>query len=56
MNKYKVEITEILQRTVEIEAEDESDAINIVHTRYKNEVIVLDWEDFSDKEINLIDA
>ena len=41
MPKYKVEITEYLQRTIEIDADNENDAIAKVSNMYHNEEIVL---------------
>ena len=42
MNKYKVEITEYLQRVIEVDAESEEDAIAMVKEDYRKENIVLD--------------
>ena len=42
MNKYKVEITEYLQRVIEVDAESEEDAIALVKEDYRKENIVLD--------------
>lgn len=53
--KIKVEITEILQRTVEVDAEDLKDAINKVEELYKNEEIILDYSDYISTEFNVIE-
>lgn len=45
MRNYKVEITELLQRIVEVEAESASEAIEKVSLQYANEKIVLDYDD-----------
>ena len=50
----KVEITEILSRIVEIETEDEDDAINIAGVQYANEEIVLGAEDFMDVKFEVV--
>ena len=44
--KYKVEITETLQRIVEIESEDAESAVKAAHQMYRNEDIVLDEGDY----------
>lgn len=44
--KYKIEITETLQKVVEVEAENFSEAIIKVATDYKDGEIVLDGMDF----------
>jgi hypothetical protein len=43
---YKIEIEELLQRVVEIEAENIEQAIDITKEKYKNEEYVLDENDF----------
>lgn len=44
--KYKVRIIETLSRVVEVEAEDEIDALNTVEDMYCDGGVVLDSEDF----------
>ncbi len=53
MNKYKVEITEYLKKTVEVEADSADAAVSKVEDDYKNEKIVLDSSDFIDKDIEI---
>jgi len=48
MKKYKIEVEEILQRVIEVEAESFEEALEIIEKKYKKEKIVLDWEDFVD--------
>lgn len=48
MNKYIVEITETLQKTVEVEADDKEDAMHKVIKMYKNSEVILDDNDFVD--------
>ena len=55
MKKFTVEITETLQRQIEVEAEDENEAISKVEEMYRNEEVVLDSGDHIDTEFNLID-
>lgn len=45
MRKYKIEVTEVLSRSVEIEADDDEVAINSVKAMYRNCDIVLDASD-----------
>ena len=53
MKKYIVEITETLQKQIELEAETGTDAIAIVKQMYRNGNIVLSAEDYVDTEIRL---
>ena len=53
--KIKVEITEILQRTVEVDATDINDAVKQVEELYKNEEIILDSSDYISTEFNVIE-
>lgn len=46
MKTYNVTITETLQRTILVEADNEQHALNIVQDYYNNENIVLDYSDF----------
>ena len=52
----KVEITETLQRVVESNASSRQEALDMITDKYKNQEIVLDWGDFTDKEIKVIKA
>lgn len=54
MKNFKFEITETLQKTINIEAENENDAYKIISDMYKNGDIILDSDDFIDKEINIV--
>ena len=54
MSIFKTEITETLQRTIEVEADNEGDALRKVKEMYKNEEIVLDSSDFVGVEIKKI--
>ncbi len=53
MKIYQIEITETLQRVVEVKASSEEDAYKIVAEKYRNEEIVLDYSDFIDKDISV---
>lgn len=46
IHKIKVVVTETLQRIVEVDAYDSSDACERVETMCDEEKIVLDWDDF----------
>lgn len=54
MKTFKFEITETLQKTINIEAENEIDAYKLINDMYKNGDIILDTDDFIDKEINIV--
>ena len=51
---YKVEITETLQKIVEIDAKDAETALSIAKQMYHDEVIVLDYLNYFDTEIDVI--
>ena len=53
MNKFDVEITEYLQKTVTVEADNETDAVSKVEEDYNKEKIVLDSSNFIDKDIEI---
>ena len=53
--KYKVEITETLQKTIEVEASDENEAILIVKNLYRKEEIILDDTSYIDTEFTVIE-
>jgi len=53
MKKFEVEITETLTRIVEVEAPTADRAEEIVLSRYNACEIVLDAEDFTDKDIKV---
>ena len=54
MKKFTIEITETLQRQIEIEAETCLDAERIAKQMYRNEEIVLNENDYIDTEIRTI--
>ena len=53
MTKYKIEVTEVLSRIVETEAECEDDAVEMVRQMYRNCDIVLDASDYVETEISV---
>lgn len=50
---YKVTVTETLQRTITVNAEDELDTVQKVQDMYNNEEIVLDSEDHINTDIDV---
>lgn len=51
MNKvYEIEIEEILQKVVKVEANSLEKAIDIAREKYSNEEYVLDYQDYKDTE------
>ena len=54
MNKYKFNIEEILNKEVTVEAEDFEEAMKIINKLYRDEEIVLDYDDFVGYTINYI--
>ena len=56
MKKYNVQITEYLQRIITVEAETEEDAIAMVESEYDLAHIVLDYSDFTGKDIEIYEC
>lgn len=54
MNKYRFNIEEILNEEVTVEAEDFEQAMKIINKLYRDEEIVLDYDDFVGYTINYI--
>lgn len=54
MNKYIFNIEEILNKEVTVEAEDFEQAMKIINKLYRDEEIVLDYDDFVGYTINYI--
>ncbi|MBN2777956.1 MAG: DpnD/PcfM family protein [Bacteroidales bacterium] len=54
METFKIEIKETLATTINIEAENQSDAILKVERMYRNQEVVLDAEDYCTTEIKEI--
>lgn len=51
MNKvYEIEIEELLQKVVKVEANSLEEAIDIAREKYSNEEYVLDYQDYKDTE------
>lgn len=48
MDKYKVNVEEILSRVIEVEANNEDEAEEKVRTMYKEQKVVLGAEDFEE--------
>ena len=53
MTKYRIEVTEVLSRIVETEAENEDKAVDRVRQMYQNCEIVLDASDYVETEISV---
>ena len=51
--KYNVTITEILEKTIEIEAENETNAIDIARDKYNKEEVILTADDFAETWFSL---
>ena len=54
MNKYKVTITETLQKEIEVEASSKEEAIYQIKQQYKNEEIVLSADDYVYTDFSVI--
>lgn len=55
MNKYRFNIEERLNREVTIEAESFEEAMDTINKLYRDEKIVLDYNDFVEYKITCID-
>lgn len=56
MKEFKVEITETLQKTITIIAENEESAIEEAKSLYRDEEIVLDDSNYIDTEYNIVES
>lgn len=54
MNKYKFNIEEILNKEVTVEAENFEEAMKTINKLYRDEEIILDYDDFVGYTINYI--
>ena len=55
MKKYSIEVLEVLSRIVEVEASNETDAVEKVGQMYRKYKIVLDDSDYKLTEISVKD-
>jgi len=55
MKKYRIEVTEVLSRIVEIVAEDDENALQTVKAMYRNCDLVLDASDYVVTEFSVKD-
>jgi hypothetical protein len=53
--KYKIEITETLQKTIEIEADNAEDALSKVIRKYKDSEIILADTSYIDTEFKVVE-
>ena len=53
MTRYRIEVTEMLSRIVEMDAENEDDAVEMVRQMYRNCDIVLDASDYVETKISV---
>jgi hypothetical protein len=53
MTKYRIVVTEVLSRIVDMEAENEDDAVEMVRQMYRNCELVLDASDYVETEISV---
>jgi hypothetical protein len=51
--KYKVEICETLQRVVEVEADDDQEAVDMVEEACNEDRICLGAEDFKQRDVQI---
>ena len=51
--KYKVEITETLQRIVEVEADSPDEAVENVEDACNRDIVCLDAEDFKSRDAHI---
>ena len=51
--KYNVTIIELLEKTIEIEAENETNAIDIAKDKYNKEEVILTADDLVDTDFGI---
>ena len=51
---FKIEVQEILSRTIEIESSTAKSAREKVEEMYRNQEIILDGDDFKEKSIKIV--
>ena len=51
--KYNVTIIELLEKTIEIEAENETNAIDIARDKYNKEEVILTADDLVDADFDI---
>lgn len=56
VDEYEVEITETLSRVIKVKANSPEEAIENIIVKYKNEEIVLDYNDYKGYEVNLCES
>ena len=54
MKKYKFNIEEVLNKEVIVEAENFEEAMKTINKLYRDEEIILDYDDFVEYTINYI--
>lgn len=54
MKKFNIEITETIQKTIEVEADNEQTALHSVMKMYKNSEVILTDEDFIDVDFKSV--
>lgn len=54
MKIFKIELTEILSKTIEVEADTADDAIALVNEKYKSEEIIIDESNFIEYRVREI--
>ncbi|WP_084276875.1 DpnD/PcfM family protein [Anaerovibrio sp. RM50] len=54
MSEFKVKITEVLSRTINVVASSEDEAKNIIDEMYKHEHIILGSDDFVGVEFDVV--
>ena len=54
MKQYIVEITETLQKQIKVEANSKEEALRLVKSKYKNEEIILDSENYVTTDFDVI--
>ena len=54
MKKYKIEITETLQKQIEVMASSKEEALDLIKQQYQNEDIVLTADDHVNTSIDVL--
>jgi hypothetical protein len=54
MKTFIIEITETLQKQIQVEAESKDDAMSIIRNQYKKEDIILDESDYVNTQFEIL--
>lgn len=54
MKKFSIEIEEVLQKIIEVEARDENEALRLVSDQYRQGNVILNEDDYKGCELRVV--